>query len=120
MQTPRELTQEEREWIDAWLPRLPMRVAREAVYEVLAGLIKPETLNRCDCVGDGPPIRYTIGRKVVYDTKVLLEWIVRRYGLKEHLNLDRLVANTGRRHSHAARKDVNARSAGSSGASCAA
>lgn len=120
MQSPRELTQEEREWIDEWLPRLPMRVARGAVYEVLAGLIKPETLNRCDCVGDGPPIRYTIGRKVIYDTKVLLEWIVRRYGLKAHLNLDRLVENTGHRHSPADRKASNAHNAGSSRGSCAA
>lgn len=117
---PRELTEEERQWIEEWLPRLPMRVSREAVYETLGGIIKPQTLNICDSKGDGPAIRYTIGRKVVYDTKVLLEWIVRKYGLKRHLDLDGMVANTGRQRSREAKKGEDAHSAGSSKASCAA
>ena len=120
MKPPRELTPEEREWIDEWLPRLPMRVAREAVYEVLGGLIKPATLNVCDHRGEGPPVRYSVGRKVVYDTRVLLEWCVRRFGLKRHLDLEGLATRTDKPRRCAGRKDADARTAASSQESCAA
>ena len=121
MQPPRELTQEEREWIDEWLPRLPMRVAREAVYEVLAGLIKPATLRHADCMGFGPEIRYKIGKKVVYDMRVLLEWIVRKEGITRLLDLEGMASvGTARPRPRGARKDADGHTAASSRGSCAA
>jgi len=118
---PRELTDEEREWIEEWLPRLPMRVAREAVYEVTGGLIKPKTLNNADSAGNGPEKRYVFGRrKVVYNTRELLEWFVRKYGLTCLRDLEGMVENTGSRRPRGARKDEDAHSAAPSQTSCAA
>lgn len=121
MQKPRELTQEERDWIEDWLPRLPMRVAREAVYEVLAGLIKPATLRHADCMGFGPAIRYKVGKKVVYETRILLEWIVRKDGLTRLMDLEGMAsADKERPRPRGARKDADAHTAASLRGSCAA
>ncbi|EFL53141.1 hypothetical protein DesfrDRAFT_0189 [Solidesulfovibrio fructosivorans JJ]] len=109
---PRELTQEERDWIDDWLPRLPMRVAREAVYEVTAGLIKPATLSNADAAGTGPAKRYSFGRKkVVYDMRDVLEWFVRKHGLNLQRDLAGMVACKEPRRRRPARKGEDARTA---------
>jgi hypothetical protein len=106
----RELTAEEREWIEEWLPRLPMRVAREAVYETLGGLIKPQTLNNADSAGSGPAVRYLFGRKkVVYDMRDLLEWFVRKHGLIRRQDLAGMVESIGSRHPGEATKGAGAR-----------
>lgn len=121
---PRALTAEETAWIEEWLPSLPKRVAREAVYVVLGGLIKPATLSCCDSLGNGPPIRFKIGKKVIYDTRVLLEWIVRRDGLAVMKDHQGMVADLLDRKEPPRRKPAktgaSARSAGSSRGSCAA
>jgi len=120
MNVHRELTEEEWQWIEEWLPRLPMRVAREAVYTVTGGLIKPQTLNTCDSLGNGPAVRYKVGKKVIYDMRTLLEWIVRKDGIKRLLDLDGMAARTGSRRPREAKKDEDARNAASSQTSCAA
>ena len=117
----RELTKEEQEWIDEWLPRLPMRVAREAVYEVTGGLIKPATLNTWDSLGKGPAIRYKLGKKVVYDMRVLLEWLVRKDGVTRLLDLEGMASESKESpRRRGARKGEDAHTAASSQASCAA
>lgn len=117
----RELTDVEREWVESWIPKLPMYLARETVYGMLGGLIKPATLNYHDCRGTGPRVYYKAGRKVIYETAVLLEWIAATMGITRFHNLEEMQAGgTERQRRRAARKGANARSAESSGGSCAA
>lgn len=116
---PRMLTAEEHQWIEDWLPRLPMRVAREAVYEVTAGLISPKTLANADNAGTGPAVRYAFGRKkVVYEMRDLLEWFVRKHGLMCLRDLAGMVESTGSRRRPGARKGASARTAAPSRTSC--
>lgn len=118
---PRALTAEEVAWIEEWLPSLPKRVAREAVYEFTAGLISPKTLSNADNAGSGPPVRYAFGRKkIVYEMRDVLEWFVRKHGLIVLRDLAGLVENTGSQRPNAARKGANARTAAPSKTSCAA
>jgi predicted DNA-binding transcriptional regulator AlpA len=52
------------------------------VEKLLGGVISPKTLANYDSLGEGPR-RMRVGRKVVYKTEDLLEWLAKR---TVHLN----------------------------------
>lgn len=123
MDLTRELTAEEREWVEAWLPGLPMRIARARVQETLGGLVASKTLEKEDWAGTGPAVSWQIGdagnSKVLYDTRSLLEWVVRRFGINPRRNLAALVqARTTSPRRSGARTGAGGRSVGSSRGSC--
>ena len=61
---------------------LPPLISRDHVEELLGGVISSKTLANLDCLGEGPR-RMRVGRKVVYKTEDLLEWLAKR---TVHLN----------------------------------
>ena len=60
------------------IPKLPPLIARDRVAEYLGGVISAKTLANLDSLGDGPSGRMRIGRKIVYRTEDLLEWLEQR------------------------------------------
>jgi len=116
----RKLTETEQAWVDGWLPRLPQYLAREVLYKELGGIIKPATLNYHDCRGTGPAIYYKVGRKVLYETRVLLEWIAATLGVTVHRDLAGLQDGTERQRRRGARKAEDAHNAAPSQESCVA
>jgi len=61
---------------------LPPLISRDHVGELLGGIISSKTLANYDSEGTGPK-RMRMGRKVVYLTEDLLEWLASR---TVHLN----------------------------------
>jgi predicted DNA-binding transcriptional regulator AlpA len=64
------------------IPKLPPIISRDHVEKLLGGVISSKTLANNDSLGEGPK-RMRIGRKVVYRTEDLLEWLAQR---TVHLN----------------------------------
>jgi predicted DNA-binding transcriptional regulator AlpA len=64
------------------IPKLPPLISRDHVETLLGGVISSKTLANLDSLGAGPK-RMRIGRKVVYRTEDLLEWLAQR---TVHLN----------------------------------
>jgi len=64
------------------LPKLPPFISRDHVEKLLGGIISSKTLANYDSEGTGPK-RMRMGRKVVYLTEDLLEWLASR---TVHLN----------------------------------
>lgn len=65
---------------DVSILNLPLFLTRAMVKEFFPGLISPGTLANLNSEGKGP--RYAkVGKKVVYRTKDLLEWLEEK-GLK--------------------------------------
>lgn len=118
MDLTRELSAEEREWVEAWLPGLPMRIARRQVEDRMGGVVSYKALCNEDSRGQGPAVRYEVGTstnaRVLYDTRALLEWIVRRYGVTPRTNLAGMAARTVSPRRTAGRRGSGARTAGSS------
>lgn len=85
-----QLTDDEREFIDALLPKLPPVVIRKAVPEVLGQVVAIQTLSNADSAGQGPEVAWRVGRHVVYRTDSLLCWIIRRFGVSRIINLNNL------------------------------
>ena len=56
---------------------LPLLIARDHVEKLLGGVISSKTLANLDSLGEGPR-RMRVGRKVVYKTEDLLEWLAQR------------------------------------------
>ena len=81
MSTPKRLTEEEREFIEALLADLPPVIARKQIDKFLGGVVAAQTLANADGHGEGPEIAYRIGRSVVYKTESLLRWIVQHLGV---------------------------------------
>ena len=86
----RELTDDEREFIDTLLPKLPPVVIRKAVPEILGQVVAIQTLSNADSAGQGPEVAWRVGRHVVYRTDSLLCWIIRRFGVSRIINLNNL------------------------------
>ena len=61
---------------------LPPMISRDHVEKILGGIISSKTLANLDSLGQGPK-RMRVGRKVVYKTEDLLEWLAQR---TVHLN----------------------------------
>jgi hypothetical protein len=59
------------------IPKLPVFIARDHVEKLLGGVISSKTLANYDSEGKGPK-RMRMGRKVVYKTENLLEWLAKR------------------------------------------
>ena len=64
------------------IPKLPPLISRDHVEKLLGGVISSKTLANLDSLGEGPK-RMRVGRKVVYKTEHLLEWLAQR---TVHLN----------------------------------
>jgi hypothetical protein len=56
---------------------LPPMIARDHVGKLLGGVISPKTLANLDSLGVGPK-SMRMGRKRVYMTEDLLEWLAQR------------------------------------------
>ena len=56
---------------------LPPMISRDHVEKLLGGVISSKTLANLDSLGEGPK-RMRVGRKVVYLTEDLLEWLTLR------------------------------------------
>jgi len=56
---------------------LPPMISRDHVEKLLGGVISSKTLANLDSLGKGPK-RMRVGRKVVYLTEDLLEWLTLR------------------------------------------
>lgn len=59
------------------IPKLPPFISRDHVGKLLGGVISPKSLANADSLGEGPK-RMRMGRKVVYMTEDLLEWLASR------------------------------------------
>ncbi len=59
------------------IPKLPPFIARDHVGKLLGGVISSKTLANYDSLGEGPK-RMRMGRKVVYMTEDLLDWLASR------------------------------------------
>jgi predicted DNA-binding transcriptional regulator AlpA len=57
--------------------KLPPMIARDHVEQLLGGVISAKRLANLDSLGEGPK-RMRIGKKVVYRTEDLLEWLEQR------------------------------------------
>jgi hypothetical protein len=93
----RELTPAERHFVDTLCAKLPPAVAREEVRKLLGGMVSPHTVKFYDLKGKGPAGAYRVGRKVVYLTRSLLEWLVLDYGVTPLGTLDDLLAEDSKR-----------------------
>ena len=61
----------------ALVEKLPPLISRDHVEELLGGVISSKRLANLDSLGQGPK-RMRIGRKVVYRTTDLLDWLETR------------------------------------------
>lgn len=61
--------------LQQWLDRLPPGVSRIDAPRLLGGLVSSKALANADSGGTGPAGRFKIGRKVCYDTRLLLAWL---------------------------------------------
>jgi len=59
------------------IPILPVMIARDHVEKLLGGVISSKSLANLDSLGEGPK-RMRMGRKVVYMTEDLLDWLAQR------------------------------------------
>ena len=59
------------------IPKLPPMISRDHVETVLGGVVSSKTLANMDSLGTGPK-RMRSGRKIVYRTEDLLEWLSNR------------------------------------------
>jgi hypothetical protein len=77
------LTDAEQEFIDYAILGLPNVIAREKVEIFTGGWVSKQTLANADSKGRGPRGRLKSGKKVLYRTRDLFEWSVRRFGIRE-------------------------------------
>jgi hypothetical protein len=59
------------------IDKLPPLISRDHVEKLLGGVVSSKTLANLDSLGDGPK-RMRIGRKIVYRTEDLLDWLEAR------------------------------------------
>ncbi|MDZ7759947.1 MAG: hypothetical protein U5L00_06790 [Desulfovermiculus sp.] len=53
-------------------------VAREKIKDFTGGTLSPGRLANLDAVGEGPPGRMKIGRKIAYPVGPLVQWLENR------------------------------------------
>lgn len=58
--------------------KLPPIMSRDRIEKHLGGIISAKRLANLDSLGDGPPIRVRVGRKVAYPTRDFLAWLIGR------------------------------------------
>lgn len=54
---------------------LPPVIARKRVYDYLGGAVTSRALANADSRGNGPRVKFSVGRNVCYPTAYLLEWL---------------------------------------------
>ena len=65
--------------IDDLFDGAPPAVSRREISRRLCGEVSPNTLAKLDCLGDDSiPGRFKIGRKVLYPTKNVINWLKNR------------------------------------------
>lgn len=84
------MTDEEKEFVDAMLDKLPPVIARHQVDRFLGGLVSPFTVKNADLAGTGPEVAWRVGNKVAYKTDSLVGWLVQTMGVKRIQNLNSL------------------------------
>lgn len=84
------LTPDEKEFVAAMAQGLPPFIARKYVEHFLGGIVAQQTLNNADNAGEGPREVFMVGRNITYKTDSLLEWAVRRFGVKKIEHIDNL------------------------------
>jgi hypothetical protein len=72
------LTKEEEEFIQIMSKNLPAVIARKQIDRQFGGIIANRTVANAQLSGEGPAIYYKVGRTVVYETRILLIWLVKR------------------------------------------
>ncbi|GAB7080912.1 hypothetical protein JCM14635_25850 [Megalodesulfovibrio paquesii] len=88
----RELTAEEREFVDTLTAKLPPVISRHEAPKFLGGLVAAKTLANADAAGNGPAVAYRVGRAVAYRTDALAMWLVVRLGVQRiGASLDQLL-----------------------------
>lgn len=87
----RQLTAEELDFIQTLKESLPPIISRKELPKYLGGVVSQSLLRHADAKGQGPQVGWKIGEhSVAYKTESLLEWIVRRFGVKRMVNLTNL------------------------------
>lgn len=81
------LTEDEREFVNTVIQRLPPVIARHEVGNCLGGLVSPNSMRNADLAGDGPEVAWRVGKKIAYTTESLLVWLVRSKGVERLQNL---------------------------------
>ncbi|UZP67680.1 hypothetical protein N1030_01555 [Desulfovibrio mangrovi] len=77
------LTEAEKAFIESCVQGLPPIIAREKVEVFTGGWFNGKTLANADSKGRGPRGALKSGQKVLYRTRDLIEWGVRRFGVRE-------------------------------------
>jgi len=79
----RDLTEDEKLFLEHMVDGLPNYIARQKVDLFLGGWFEGKTLCNADSSGDGP--RYLIkgGHRVLYETRELVEWAIRYFGVRK-------------------------------------
>lgn len=57
--------------------KLPPIISRDRIEKYLGGIITAKRIANLDSLGEGPP-RVRIGRKIAYQTDLLLDWLESR------------------------------------------
>ncbi|SHJ77770.1 hypothetical protein ACQ0P8_06590 [Halodesulfovibrio aestuarii] len=78
----RPLTEDEKEFLEHMIEGLPNYIARQRVHIFLGGWFEGKTLANADLNGDGPRSMIKGGRRVLYETRDLVEWAIRYFGIK--------------------------------------
>lgn len=63
--------------LSALSEKLPPIISRDKIEKHLGGIITSKRIANLDSLGEGPP-RIRIGRKIAYQTDLLLDWLQRR------------------------------------------
>lgn len=78
----RELTEDEKIFLEHMVDGLPNYIARQKVDVFLGGWFEGKTLANADNNGNGPRSMIKGGRRVLYETRELVEWAIRYFGIK--------------------------------------
>ncbi|KAF1073924.1 hypothetical protein [Halodesulfovibrio sp. MK-HDV] len=78
----RDLTEEEKAFLEHMIDGLPNYIARKRVDVFLGGWFGSKTLANAETAGNGPRSMIKGGRDVLYETRILVEWAIRYFGIK--------------------------------------
>lgn len=84
------LTPDEQEFVSTLESGLPPVIARKQVERFLGGMVSRKVLANADSRGEGPEESYAVGKCVVYKTRSLLHWLVRRRNVRKLVDVRNL------------------------------
>lgn len=82
-----EMTEDEKNFAETLLDKLPPIIARHQVDHFLGGIISPYTIKNADLAGTGPEIAWRVGTRVAYKAESLVGWLVANHNVKRMINL---------------------------------